>query len=136
MNTRSWVLASIAVFVTLAVLEAVIHGALLQNLYQQTASVWRPPTQANQLMWLMWLGYAIFAPFFVWLYSKGVEKRKDALGQGLRFGLMLGLGIEAMNALIWYVVLPIPFMLAVAWFVAGTAVFAAAGVAAALIYKA
>jgi hypothetical protein len=84
---------------------------------------------------LMWLGYAIFAPFFVWIYAHGIDPKEDALGQGIRFGLMLGIGLSAMNSLVWYAVLPIPQKLAFSWFLAGVAVYTAAGVAAALTYK-
>ena len=41
MNNKRWIQASIAVFVGLFVLEFVINGILLQDIYQKTASVWR-----------------------------------------------------------------------------------------------
>jgi len=39
MNTKRWLLASVAVLVVVAVLEFLIHGVLLSDLYRQTASV-------------------------------------------------------------------------------------------------
>lgn len=135
MNVQRWVIASIVVTLVVAFLEMIIHGMLIQPIYQQTASVWRPQAEAQAMMPLMWLGYAIFAPFFVWIYAQGVEPKKDAVGQGLRFGLMLGIGLSAMSSLIWYAVLPIPKNLAAAWFLAGVVVYGAAGVTAALVYK-
>jgi hypothetical protein len=135
MNVQRWVLASVVVTVVVAVMEMIIHGVILAPLYQQTASVWRPHEESQAVMPLMWLGYAIFAPFFVWIYVQGMEAGKDAIGQGIRFGLMFGIGLSAMGAIIWYVVLPIPQKLAFAWFLAGTAVYTAAGAAAALTYK-
>ena len=42
---------------------------------------------------------------------------------------MLGIGLSAMSSFIWYVVLPIPQTLAVAWFLAGVVVYIAAGMA-------
>jgi hypothetical protein len=136
MNVKRWVIASIAVAAVIAVIEFIVHGVLLQPTYQRTASVWRPMHEMQSLAWLMWLGYAIFAPFFVWIYSKGVESGKGALGQGVRFGLAFGVGLSAMESLIWYAVLPIPAGLALAWFADGVVVFLAAGVAAALVYRA
>lgn len=134
MNVKRWVMASVAVAVVIAVLEMIIHGVLLQSTYQQTAAIWRPNMES--MMPLMWLGYAIFAPFFVWIYAKGLETGKSALGQGVRFGLAFGVGLSAMSALIWYVVLPIPAALAWAWFAAGVVVYLATGVAVALVYRA
>ncbi len=136
MNVKGWVIASVVVAVVIAVVEMIIHGVLLQSSYQQTASVWRPMSESQPMMPLMWLGYLIFAPFFVWIYAKGIEAGKSAIGQGVRFGLAFGVGLSAMSSLIWYVVLPIPASLAWAWFAAGVAVYLAAGVTAALVYRA
>jgi hypothetical protein len=135
MNVQRWVVASIVVTLVVAILEMIIHGVILQQVYQETASVWRPESEMQQYGPLMWLGYAAFAPFFVWVYAHGVDPREDALGQGVRFGLMLGIGLSAMNSLVWYAVLPIPRNLAFAWFLAGVAIYTAAGVAAALTYR-
>ncbi len=135
MNIRRWVVASVVVAVVIAVLEMFIHGVLLQSTYQRTASVWRPMSESQPMLPLMWFGYLIFAPFFVWIYAKGVEAGKSVLGQGVRFGLAFGIGLSAMSALIWYVVLPIPAMLGWSWFAAGVVVYLAAGVATALTYR-
>jgi MFS family permease len=135
MNVQRWVVASIVVTVVVAILEMIIHGFILQQAYQETASVWRPQAEAQALMPLMWLGYAIFAPFFVWIYAHGIDPKEDAVGQGVRFGLMFGIGLSAMSSMIWYVVLPIPQTLAFGWFLAGVAVYVAAGAAAALAYQ-
>ncbi len=86
------------------------------------------------MMPLMWPGYLIFAPFFVWIHAKGIEAGKSAVRQGVRFGLAFGVGLSAMSSLIWYIVLPIPASLAWAWFAAGVIVYLAPGVAAALTY--
>jgi len=56
-------------------------------------------------------------------------------GQGLRFGLIFGVGLSVMGNLVWYAVLPIPMALAFYWFLDGVAVYAIAGVAAALVYR-
>jgi hypothetical protein len=135
MNIKRWAIASVAVAVVIAVLEMIVHGVLLQSTYQQTAAVWRPASEMQPLGWLMWLGYAIFAPFFVWIYAQGRAAAKGALGQGVRFGLAFGVGLSAMGSLMWYAVLPIPAGLAWAWFADGVVVYLAAGVTAALVYR-
>ena len=134
MNTKRWIQASVMVVVVMWVVESVVHGLILSDLYKQTVSVWRPMGEMEKLMPLMWLGYALFAPFFVFLYAKGMEPKKEAFGQGLRFGLIFGVGLSAMSNLVWYVILPIPMALAFYWFLDGVAVYAIAGVTVALIY--
>ena len=59
MKTKQWVRASAWVFVTIFILEFIIHGIFLKGLYQQTASVWRGPEVMQSKMWIMWLGYLI-----------------------------------------------------------------------------
>src|SRR2546422_8451465 len=90
MNTKRWLLASVAVFVVIGVLEFLVHGVLLSGLYKQTASVWRAEAEMRQMMWIFWAGYLVFAPFFTLIYVKGYEKGKPGLGQGFRFGLYVG----------------------------------------------
>ncbi|OGA22556.1 MAG: hypothetical protein A3I02_15205 [Betaproteobacteria bacterium RIFCSPLOWO2_02_FULL_67_26] len=127
-------LASVAVFVVMLVLEFVIHGVLLQGIYQQTASVWRTQADMQRLMWIFWVGYLMFAPFFALIYAKGYEKGKPGLGQGFRFGLYMGAMLSVAHSYGWYVILPIPLVLACYWFAAILVEFIAAGIAAGLVY--
>ncbi len=135
MNTNRWALASLAAFAVIFVLEGLIHGVLLADLYKQTASVWRPEAEMQGLMWLMWAGYLIFAPAFALVYVKGYEANKSGVGQGVRYGLIIGILLSAPQSLGWYAVLPIPGILALYWFVAGLAESIAAGTVVGLIYK-
>ena len=135
MNTKRWLWASIAVFVVLAVSDFLIHGVLLSGLYQQTASVWRPPADAQRLTWIFFVGYLVFAPMFTLIYTKGYEASKSGLGQGLRFGLYLGAMLSVANSYGWYVVLPIPLVIACYWFAAILVQFMLAGIAVGLIYR-
>src|SRR2546426_5215828 len=79
MNTKRWLLASVAVFVVIGVLEFLVHGVLLSGLYKQTASVWRPEAEMRQMVWIFWVGYLVFAPLFALIYVKGYEKGKPGL---------------------------------------------------------
>ncbi len=135
MKTKRFALASAAVFVVFAILEGIIHGVLLADIYQQTSSIWRPENDIQRNMWLMWLGYLIFAPVFVLIYSKGYEANKGGLPQGIRFGLITGMLLSASQSLGWYVVLPIPGVLAFWWFVTGMVEAVAAGAAVGVIYR-
>jgi len=135
MNTKRWLLASLAVLVVIAVLEFVIHGIILSHLYRETASIWRPQQDMRQVVWLFWIGYLVFAPLFTLIYVKGYEKGKPGLGQGFRFGLYVGAMLSVMHSFGWYVILPIPLALAFYWFLAVLVEFVAAGVAAGWVYR-
>jgi hypothetical protein len=128
-------LACLAVFVVVSVVEWIIHGGLLKEIYTQTATVWRPPAESKQLMWYMFVAYAIFAPFFTLIYTHGYERNKTGWEQGLRYGLLVGLMIGPMAALIWYMVLPIPGKLAFYWFLDTVVMMVAAGLAVGAIYR-
>jgi hypothetical protein len=135
MNMKRWLYASAAAFVVLAVLEFVVNGVLLAGIYMQTASVWRPEAEMVSLSWLFWLAYLVFAPVFTLIYSQGFESNKQGIGQGLRFGIYVGLLTAIPMNLIWYVVLPIPTSLAVYWAIAGMVEMTAMGITVGLIYK-
>lgn len=135
MNTKRWLFASLAAFVVMMVLEFIIQGVLLADMYKQTASVWRPDTEIAGNMWLMWLGYLIFSLVFAYIYTQGYDSGKDGLQQGLRYGVAVGILLTVMQCLGWYAVLPIPGMLAFYWFLAGMVEFTAAGVAVGMIYR-
>lgn len=136
MNTRRWLLASVAVFVVLAVLDFIIHGMLLHGVYQQTASLWRAPADIQRLLWIFWAGYLVFATFFVFIYTQGYEKDKSGVGQGFRFGLYVGAMLSVLHGFGWYVILPIPLTLSVYWFVATLVESIAMGITAGLVYRA
>ncbi len=135
MNTKRLALASLAVFVVFFVVDGVVNNVLLADLYKQTASVWRPESEIQGNMWLMWLGTLILAPLFTLIYTKGYEANKPGLGQGVRYGLIVGMLLSAPQCLVWYAVLPIPAALPVWWFTAGMVESVAAGVATGLIYR-
>jgi len=135
MNNKRWIQASVAVFVVMFALEFLIHAVLLQESYQKTAALWRSETEMQSMMWMMWAGYVIFAPFFTYIYIRGYEPKKSGLEQGLRFGLYMGLALAPMQSLGWYTVLPIPGMLAFYWFLAGMVEFVALGATAGLVYN-
>ncbi len=135
MNAKKIVLSGIAVFVAFFVLEFLIHGVLIKPLYDATVDVWRPHEYAQKLMGLMALGQLVFAFVFVFIYTKGFEPAKAGIGQGMRFGFLIGLLTAPLSALLWYVVLPIPETLAAAWFVAGMVECLVAGAVAGLLYR-
>lgn len=56
MNTKNFFLSWLAVFITIFIVDMVIHGKILSDLYHQTANLWRPKNQMNAFMPWMMLG--------------------------------------------------------------------------------
>ncbi len=134
MNTKRWLLASVAGFGVISALDWVTHGHILSGLYQQTMSVWRG-MESHQYLWLMMLGAFLFSLVFTWIYTLGYETGKAGLAQGLRYGSLIGLLTSIFYVTIWFVVLPIPLALALGWSAGQFADCLAAGAVVGLIYR-
>ncbi len=135
MNVQRWLLASLAAFVAVVAVEMVVHGMLLADTYKQTAALWRPEAEIGANMWMMWLGYAIFALFFALIYTRGYERAKPVLGQGLRYGFYMGMAFSPMSVFVAYATQPFPANLAFYWFLDGLAFTVLSGMVVALIYR-
>ncbi len=131
MNTKRFLAASLAVFVVGQVLNFLIHGVLLKATYDSLKSVWRPDMESK--MWIMWLVGFLTSFLFTYLFVKGYEGK--GIGEGLRFGLVIGLFTSIPMAYNSYVTLPIPYSLALQWFLYGTVATIILGAVAALIYR-
>ena len=132
MNMKRFQMATAAAFAVIFVLDMIVHMKLLSGLYAQTASVWRG---TESKMWLMTLGQLCFAKVFTFIYTKGYESDKPGLGQGLRYGFLIGALVSISYVSVWYVVLPIPFKLTLCWVGSGMANGIAAGAVVGLIYR-
>ncbi|MGH9788198.1 MAG: hypothetical protein ACRD4U_05795 [Candidatus Acidiferrales bacterium] len=118
MNLKKLALASGATFVAYSALAYVIHNVLLVGDYQAIASTLRTPEEFLQRLPLLYLGNLIFALAATLIYAHGYEPSKNWIGQGFRFGLLLGT-LMAPVALTEYVVYPVPGALALKWIVFG-----------------
>jgi hypothetical protein len=128
---RRVLLTILAVFVAWSVLDFVIHNLILGPTYQATAHLWRPMEEMR--MGLMSLVRAVAAACFVGIYAYLVQPK--SLTTGLNYGVLFGLGTGISMGYGTYSVMPVPYHLALVWFV-GTLVEAmTAGVLAGLIVK-
>jgi hypothetical protein len=135
MNLKRRLTAGVLLGVAFIALEFFVHGFLLSGMYKETASVWRLQAEMKDLFGLMIAGQFLFGVFFGIVFAQGYEPRRGALGQGFRYGLIMGSMLAPMNSLGWYVILPIPAALAVCWLVAGFVEMVALGIVASFVYK-
>jgi len=97
-------------FIMAWALSFVVHGILLGADYSVTAGM-RPPAEAQTLMHYMILAQALFGIAFAWVYVQG-KGDKPWLAQGVRYGIAIAFLTVIPTYLIYHVVTPVPFALA------------------------
>jgi len=105
-------LTAIVVFILWAVLDFIVHGLILKSAYTSTASLWRP--MAEMKMGLMYVTVFIAALAFSAIYGYLVAKKSPMAGltYGLLYGIAVGVGIGYGS----YSMMPIPYSMALTWF--------------------
>ena len=135
MNFKRRIMSGILLGGVFIALEFLIHGFLLSSAYQETASIWRPKAEMEGLFGFMVAGQFLFGVFFGIVFAQGYEPRREALGQGFRYGLIMAAMLAPMNSLGWYAILPIPQSLCALWFAAGFVEMVLLGLVASFIYR-
>ena len=114
---RKVLLAAVAVFVAWAALDFVIHQLILGPTYATLPQLWRP--QGEMKLGVMFLVVFIAALAFAALYAYFV--RPKSVAAAVRFGLVWGIGAGVAMGYGSYAVMPLPYSMALTWFL-GTVV--------------
>ncbi len=125
------ILAVLAVFVSWSALDFVIHGVILGSIYRATPQLWRPMPEMK--MGLMYFTMLVVAASFVYIYARFVAEKgiKIAVLYGLVFGIGAGTGMGYGT----YAFMPIPYTIALAWFLGSVVEYTVGGLVAGLIVK-
>jgi len=110
---RKTILTIIAVFVTWAALDFILHGLLLVSTYEATAHLWRSMEEMKAM--LMYGVTFVAATVFVSIYK--LLCSDSSLGTGLKFGALVGLFYGTLMGWGSYCYMPIPLSLALSWFI-------------------
>lgn len=105
-------LSVIVIFVAWTVLDFVIHGVILKSAYEATANLWRPMNEMK--MNVMRMAVLIAALSFAWIYVRMISNK--SIFTGIRYGLWWGLGAGVSMGYGTYSVMPIPYLMALTWF--------------------
>ncbi len=132
-NWKKLWITVVVVYVVNQVLHFLIHAMWLGETYASLSDIWRPEAEMMAKQWIMFVTAAVYCFFFVYLFAKGCEGK--GLGEGVRYGVIIGLFVGVFSAYDWYVILPIPYSLALKWFLSGMVASIVMGVVAALLYK-
>ena len=124
-------IAMVAVFVAFSILDFIIHNLVLMDAYASTAVLWRP--QEEMKFSLIYLSTGIAAVVFVYVYARFFGEKN--LGNGLRYGFFIGLAWGVGMGYGTYAVMPLPYALALGWFLGTLVEFIVAGLLVGLIVK-
>ena len=124
-------IAMVAVFAAWTVIDFIIHNLILMDAYASTADLWRPREEMK--LSLIYLATAISAVVFVYLYARFFAEKNP--GNGLRYGFFIGLAWGVGMGYGTYAVMPLPYSLALGWFLGTLVEFIAAGLLVGLIVR-
>lgn len=124
-------LAMLAVFVAWSILGYVLHGVILTSTYAATPQLWRP--MADYKLTLGYLVTILSAICFVVVYAQWITDKQ--LKTGLLYGLVFGIGSGVSMGYGSYAVMPIPYTLALSWFLGMVVNGVAGGAIVALILR-
>jgi len=106
MNAKRFWIAAAVVFVAMAVLEFIFNGIIMSKTYQETSDFWRSTEDMQSKMFLMYIGYAIYAIMFTFIFTKGYEGK--GIAEGLRYGAYVWALVNLASAFVIYAVMPWP----------------------------
>ena len=122
-----------AVYVVAQILSFLTHAVWLAPVYGELADVWRPEAELMSKQWIMLVTSAFYCYFFSYIFARGYEGK--GWQEGARFGAVIGLFVGVFSSFDWYVLLSIPYSLALKWFASGMATSIVLGIVASLVYK-
>jgi len=129
MNKKFW-MSFIAVFITMEILDFVVHGLILAPTYQAHQALFRP--DMNSKMWIYHVISLVGSFFFTFIFSKGYEGK--GFMEGVRYGTYIGIWMSIGMAYGTYGMIAIPYSLALQWFIYGIIEYIIAGVVLAMVY--
>ncbi|RPI00777.1 MAG: hypothetical protein EHM64_16675, partial [Ignavibacteriae bacterium] len=94
----------VVTFVLLEMMDIIVHGFLLMNAYQATASLWRPDMM--QKMWIMHIVKLVVSFMVTFIFSKGYEGKGTM--EGVRYGFYMGVLLSIGMAYGTYAMIAIP----------------------------
>ena len=133
MSKKLW-MGFAAVFIVTILTNFLIHQVLLGGLYRSASmsALMRPEAEGQANLWIHSVTAAVIAFFFTLIFSKGYEGK--GIGEGVRFGFYVGMLMSIPMAYDTYAEMPIPYSLALQWFIYGVVQFVILGVVVAMVF--
>ncbi|MCF8262131.1 MAG: hypothetical protein K9J12_15245 [Melioribacteraceae bacterium] len=109
---KKLLLSVLAITVSWQILDYLLHGVLLSSAYEETSSLWRPMEEMS--MGMMVLISILVSGSFSYIYYKFVNNKN--LKTALMYSLVYGFGAGVSFGYGSYMVMPIPYYMALTWF--------------------
>ena len=132
---KNWLATSFVIAVLFLGMDMFFHGFCMKKLYAENMQLFRPMDQWIALRWWAYLGYLAFGALFTCIYGKGYDPSRGKAGQGIRYGILLGLLYWGANLLISAPYLLFPKRFFIDWFAIGMAEFVVLGFIVGMLYK-
>jgi hypothetical protein len=133
MNNKFFI-AWVVTFVVWMFGSFVVHGVLLESDYMQLQNLFRTQTDSQQYFPWMIVAHIIMSGAFVWIYRRGVQAQ-PWLMQGIGFGVAVALLNVVPIYLIYYVVQPMPGLVAIKQIAFDSALLLLLGMVVAFLYR-
>lgn len=134
MNKKRFTLAAIATFVLILGLGALM-GFIELSVFPGADALWRRNPDPRIVAPIGFFFTAVLSFLIVYIYTKGYEAAKKRFGQGLRYGIVMGLLICTAAVVDSYLTFPVMGKVAVLEFVMCWIEFLIIGSVIGLIYK-
>src|SRR6185503_12347314 len=100
----------IVVYIVMSALNFLIHNVMLKPTYMTLIQTGMMRPESDGMVWIYFVTALIVSFFFVLIFSKGYEGK--GAGEGIRFGLYVGLLMATPFAYDSYASYPLPYALA------------------------
>jgi len=131
MNKKLWI-GFVVVFIVWNLLDLIIHSGILGAAYQseEMMRVFR-----SDMMSKMWIFYVVslFTSFFFTLIFSKWHKGKGIV-EGVQYGVYMGLLMATPMAYSSYAMYPIPYSIALQWFIYGMIQYVILGIVVAMVF--
>jgi hypothetical protein len=131
MNKKVWT-GFIAVYIAMVLTNMAIHMGLLSSIYHSDAVMKLMRPESDGTVWIYFVTSLIISFFFTLIFSKGYEGK--GLGEGVRYGLYVGLLMSTPMAYDSYASYPLPYSLALQWFIYGVIQYIILGIVVSLVF--
>jgi len=128
---KKYLIAVIVVFIISSILDWLANGVILMSLFSQSAELWRP---IDEMKWS--LGHVISflsILFFTYIYYRLIDRKSVA--NGIMYGLIYGIAWGLSYGYGTYAYMPIPYLLALGWFLHSVIAFTIFGLIISLIIR-
>jgi len=128
MNVKRYIISSIVIFVILALIDFLFDLFILKQINISLEKVWRP----EHIFWLEPFLYLLSAFLFMLIFA--YASRGNGIGEGIFYGIFIGLLTAGINSFRQYALYPLPLSITVIWLIEGLIQYTASGIVASIVY--